>query len=112
MSELYQDFVEAVFGSGNSQGRPKLVIAVDEAQAMSEKQQCYTPSYYLCHALSELVKLELMRSYPIWTIFCSTSLSLLSRFVAEPQTFRELVFLREAIRHANAMFSLQMPLSE
>ena len=81
MRDSYQSLMLAIFGTSGS-SKPKLVIAVDEAQAMSAQQEGYKPSYYLCHALSDLVERDSLRGYPVWTIFASTTPKL-SRFAAE-----------------------------
>jgi len=86
MRKSYQSFAEAVFGRGRL-GSPKLIIAMDKAHTLGQRYQGYKPSYYLCRAPSDLLELEPVRSYPIWTVFSSTAPKL--SHLAKESDFRE-----------------------
>ena len=70
----------------NRNNRPKLVIAIDEAQTLSlNDDQGFQPSTVLCKVISAYSSGVLM-SHAVWVVFVSTT-SKVANFAVAPRKF-------------------------
>ena len=76
MNQAYDRMISdipQIFEGGINAHHPKLIIAIDEAHPLSEKEEKFQPAHILCRAISAYSRFtESMDS--IWVVFASTTM--------------------------------------